>query len=273
MPIITIYEGIFRGGDLVAKKTAETLGYLCVGREMLVEAAQRYGIAEAKLDEILRKEPHWWERWLENLRPYKAVLQAAMCELAQGKNLVYHGHIAHELFSSLPQVLRVLLTAPIEYRIQEVQKLEGLDEAEASRYIHHVDKARSRRLMALFGADWQDPSRYSLALNMAQMSLEGASRLIIEASRLEDYRPTPAFQQAFQDLTVTARVEAALLMAPGFRNLALGVRADNGQVQVSGVIPQWISEREIVRLIKDIPGVFKVVTGLTRVELDQVQAR
>ena len=33
---------------------------------------------------------------------------------------------------------------------------------------------RSHRLMAMFGADWRDPNRYDLILNMAKMTREGA---------------------------------------------------------------------------------------------------
>ena len=53
---------------------------------MLVEASRRYGIPEAKLNEIIDKGPHWWERLLQDLRPYRLVLQAALCELAQEGN-------------------------------------------------------------------------------------------------------------------------------------------------------------------------------------------
>ncbi|MGZ8466327.1 MAG: hypothetical protein ACXWXT_12345, partial [Candidatus Binatia bacterium] len=40
---------------------------------------------------------------------------------------------------------------------------------------------RSRRLMAMFGADWRDPTRYDLILNMARMSRQGAKLVSIEA--------------------------------------------------------------------------------------------
>ena len=98
MPIITIYRGAFTGGEEVAQYVAQTLDYRCVSREELVEASRGYGITAAKLNEILEREPHWWEHWLQNLRPYRIALQAAMCSVAQEGNIVYHGHVGHELF-------------------------------------------------------------------------------------------------------------------------------------------------------------------------------
>jgi hypothetical protein len=80
MPVITIYRGAFTAGEEIAKGVAQALGYRCVSREVLIEASRNCGISEAKLNEILEKDPHWWERWLQNMRPYRIALQAAMCE-------------------------------------------------------------------------------------------------------------------------------------------------------------------------------------------------
>ena len=66
MPIITIYQGASGSGQELAEAVAKTLGYRCVGREVLVDASRRYGIPEAKLNDLLEKGPHWWERLLQD---------------------------------------------------------------------------------------------------------------------------------------------------------------------------------------------------------------
>ena len=262
MPIITIYRGAHASGEPLAQSVAIALGYRCVSREVLLEASQRFAIPEAKLNEILEREPHWWERWIQNLRPYRIAIQAAMCEMAEGGNLVYHGHMGHELLPGIRHVIKVLLTAPMEFRIKQVRAQQELDEAAARRYIDQVDSARARRLMALFGTDWRDPSRYDLALNMAQMSLEAAKQVIVEVARLEEYQPTATSEQDFQNLSLAVRVEAALMMPPRWRNLRIEVRAEQGQVHVSGILPQFVSETDIIPLIEGVSGVTKVVTDL-----------
>jgi hypothetical protein len=93
MPIITIYQGASGSGEELAQVVAQTLGYRCVGREVLVEASRRYGIPEARLNEIVEKGPRWWERLLQDLRPYRIALQAALCEAAHDGKIVYHGHL------------------------------------------------------------------------------------------------------------------------------------------------------------------------------------
>ena len=258
MAIITITRGAFSGGQALAERVAGILGYRCVSREVLIEASQRYGIPEAKFTEVLETEPHWWERWLESMRLYRIVLQAAMCEVAQGGDLVYHGHVGHELFPGIRHVLKVHLTAPMSFRVRQVRTRQGMSEQAAIQYIEQVDKARHRRLQAVFGADWRDPTRYDLVLNIAQMSLETAALLVAEAARREDYQPTSDSEQAFQDLTVTAGVQAVLVVSPKTRNLPVSVRAERGKVYLSGILAQSDLEETIVRLARGVPGVSEV---------------
>src|SRR3990172_9409312 len=106
MPIITIYQGASGEGQELAESLAQALGYRCVGREVLVEASRRYGVPEAKLSDIVEKGPHWWERLLQDLRPYRIALQATLSELAHDGKVVYHGHVGHELLSG--DVVRAL---------------------------------------------------------------------------------------------------------------------------------------------------------------------
>src|SRR5262245_55923249 len=268
MPIITIYQGASGDGQELAEAVARTLGYRCVRREVLVEASRRYRIPEAKLNEIVEKGPHWWERLLQDLRPYRIALQAALCELAHDGKLVYHGHLGHELLPGVGHVLKVLLTAPIEFRIEQVRSRQSLTDVAAHHYIEEVDKARSRRLMAMFGADWRDPNRFDLILNMSRMRREGATRVIIEAAKLAEYQPTAASEQAFNDLALGSRVHATLFASPDVQGSALEVSADRGHVHIRGRVDQGLEEDELVMLVKNVPGVTKVTTDLFSVPPD-----
>ena len=260
MPIITIYRGEFTAGEEIANGVARALDYRCVTREELIEASRRYGISEAKLNEVLEKDPHWWERWLQNMRPYRIALQAAMCEVAQEGKIVYHGHIGHQLLPRIRHVLKVMLTAPLEFRIKQVQCRHKLDEARARDYIDHADEAHTRRLVTLFGTDWRDITQYDLALNVAQLGIEGSTRLIVEAARLARYQPTAASKQDFKNLALASRVQAALVTSSKFRDLAVTVRVENGDVRILGAFARPVSEEELVPIIKSVPGVTKVVT-------------
>jgi cytidylate kinase len=261
MPIITIYQGASGEGQELAEAVANALGYRCVGREVLVAASRRYGIPEAKLNEIVDKGPRWWERLVRDPRPYRVALQATLCELANDGKLVYHGHLGHELLPGIRHALKVLLSAPIEYRVEQVRRRQSLTDAAARHYIEAVDKARSRRLMAMFRADWRDPSRYDLVLNMSKISRDGAKHMIIEAAKLDEYQPTPLSNQAFSDLALGSRVHATLFASSNVQGLAVQVCAEAGRVNIKGRVDEGL-ENEVVRLVENVPGVIHVTTDL-----------
>lgn len=261
MSIVTISHAAYSGGSAIAEKVAAALGYRSVNREVLIEASRRYGISEAKYTEVLETEGRWWERWVESLRLYRITLQAAMCEVAQGGNLVYYGRAGQQLFPGIRHVLKVLIVAPIEYRMQQV-KAQNMEGENARQYLKELDKVRSRRFRALFNDDWQDPIGYDLVLNSSRLNLETASHLITETARREEFQPNAESEKAFQDLTITARVQAALITSPKTRNIILNVRTDNGWVQISGILADPELEKEIVRIAKGVPGVINVTTDI-----------
>jgi hypothetical protein len=161
-------------------------------------------------------------------------------------------------------VLKVLLTAPIKFRIEQVRSRQSLTDVAARHYIEEVDKARGRRLMAMFGADWRDSNRYDLVLNMSKVSREGAKRMIVEAAKLEEYQPTAASKQAFSDLALGSRVLATLFASPDLEGSNLEVRAASGHIHVKGRVDEGM-EYGVVRLAQDVRGVAFVTTDLSSV--------
>ena len=85
MAIVTIFGGTFGDDEELARNVARKLRCPFVSRQIFVAASQRCEVPEAKLNDIVEKEPHWWELWQENLRPYRIALQAAMTEAALRK--------------------------------------------------------------------------------------------------------------------------------------------------------------------------------------------
>jgi cytidylate kinase len=268
MAIITIYQGASGSGEELAETVAQSLGYGCISREVLVEASLRYGIPEAKLNEIVDKSPSWWNRFIENLQPYRIALQAAFCEIAEGNDFVYHGHIGHELVPDVKHVVKVFLTAPMAMRVDQIKARHKLNDSAARRYIDEVDKARSRRLMAMFGTDWRDPSRFDLVLNLGRMSLGSMKRLILETVRLPEYQVTGISRQEFSDFALAARVHASIVLSPEMSGAVLDIKAREGKIAAQGTIPQWVSKDSLVAKIKKVSGVKSVVAELAEAPVD-----
>jgi cytidylate kinase len=262
MSIVTVSHAAFTGGSEIAEKVASSLNYRSINREVLLEASQRYGIPEAKFTEVLETEGHWWERWLESLRLYRITLQAAMCEVAQGGRIVYHGRAGQELFPGIRHVLKVLIIASMDYRIEQVKTRRGLDRNNARQFLKELDRVRGRRLRALFNIDWQDSIGYDLIINASRVSPEMTADLIAKAAARPEFQPTAESEKVFADLTITARVQAALITSAKTRNVILNVRSDGGRVYISGILADPDLEKEIVRIATGVSGVSDVVTDI-----------
>jgi len=263
MQILTIYQGASGSGEELAGGVAEALGYGCVDREVLVQASLQYGIPETKLNDIVEREPSWWATFTHNLDPYRIALQAAFCEIARDHGIVYHGHLGHELIPKFQHVLKVLLTAPMELRVEQVRARHKLSELAARRYVEEVDKARTRRLQGMFGTDWRDASRYDLVVNLGHMSLTTAKQLIVGAAHAPDFQMTAASKQAFENFALASRVRATLALAEDLSQVRVDVDANDGEILVSGTVPEWVTAGQVVTRIEAIPGIKQVRADLT----------
>jgi len=264
MSIITISRGSLSGGQELAERVATKLGYRCISREVLLDAAQRYGVPAPKLDEIFEKKPSFWE-WLTRSRErYLVFVQAAMCEFAQDSNVVYHGQAGQQLLSGISHVLKVRLIAPVERRVRTAMQQQGLSHDAAVKHIQRIDDERYQRMRDLFDVDWRDPALYDVIINLEHMSLDSAVDVVAALASRPDFQPTPASSKALTDLTVAARVKAALLSTPSTNDIPLEVTADNGVVNMSGIITA-IDDGQIEDKLREVA---MGTTGVTGVVLD-----
>jgi cytidylate kinase len=264
MPIITISRGSLSGGQELAEKVAAQLGYRCISREVVIEAAQRYGVPEPKLTELFEKKPGFWD-WLTRARERHLVfVQAAMCEFAESGQLVYHGMAGQQLLAGISHVLKVRLITPLDRRIRGAMDRHGYSRDEAAKFIQRVDDERYHRMRELFEVDWRDPALYDVVLNLHQMSLESAADVVVALAQKAEFQPTAASNKALQDLGVSARVKATLLADPTTGDIPVQVEADSGLVRISGVVTA-IDDGQIEDTLRERA---LSVPGVRRVELD-----
>jgi cytidylate kinase len=262
MSIVTISRGSLSGGQELAERVAERLGYRCVSREVLLEAAARYGVPEPKLFELFEKKPSFWE-WLTRSRErYLVFVQAAMCEFAQDGKLVYHGQAGQQLLAGVGHVLKVRLITPIERRVRVAMEQRRLNHEAATKHIQRIDDERYHRMRELFDVDWRDPGLYDLVVNLEHMSLDSAVEAVVSLAQRTDFQPTAASTKALADLTVAVRVKATLLANPATNDIPLEVQANGGVVEISGVITA-LDDGQIEDRLRELamatPGVRGVV--------------
>jgi cytidylate kinase len=265
MSIVAISRGTFTGGEGLARRVAERLGYQCLSREAnLGVAAKRYGVPTEQLAETMERRPSFWDRVIGERAAYLTFVRAALCEQACEGRLVYHGYLGHLLLPDISHVIGVRVIADQEFRIQAAMEQQHLDRKGAHAHVERVDRERREWTRFLFGVDWDDPQLYALVLNLSRVSLETACETVARLTEQAEFQPTAASTKAMRDLTLQSRVSAALAMDFRTMDAHLKVTADDGIVTITGST-RWSEVADavptVVRQIEGVKGVQSEIEG------------
>ena len=217
MSIVTVSRGTYSQGRDVAEKLAQRLGYQCISREIMVEAAKEFNIPELKLVEAMQDPPSILERFTYGRERYLAYFQAVLLEHFQKDNVVYHGLVGHFLVRDVAHVLKVRIIAEMEDRVRLMMERKGVTEEYALRFMKRVDETRRKWSLHLYGIDTHDPTLYDIVIRIKKLSTEDATDILCHALELDRFRPTPESRQAIDDLCVAAQVRSAAYSRPASR--------------------------------------------------------
>lgn len=254
MAIITISRGSYSKGKEVAEKVARRLGYVCISRDLLLEASSQFNIPEIKLIRALHDAPSVLERFTGGKARYLAYFAAALLQRVQSDNVVYHGLAGQFFLMQVSHVLNVRIVADLEDRVNLEMKREGISKDEALYIIKKDDEERRLWSLRLFGIDTWDPALYDLVIHIKKLAVDDAVDIICHTVGLDAFRTIPASQKTLDDLALAAQVRAALVKDYPDAD----VSASEGLVHV--VITGMLAHRfydtgEIRELVRNVPGV------------------
>lgn len=218
MTIITISRQYGSGGDEIANRVCEILGYKQFDKRLIGQAATDVGLSEQEvldyseenhkvrtfLDRLLnRSQPIAQTRvWREDATGQRtveefelneatavALVQKAIRSTAKVDNMVIMGRGGMLILADEPDVLHIRIEAPAEDRIQRVK--EQMKQSKHSFYadvdvrreaqdlIRERDAASSDYIKRFYSADWEDSGLYHLVINTGKLSLEQAAQIIV----------------------------------------------------------------------------------------------
>jgi cytidylate kinase len=211
MSIITISRGSYTRGKEVAENLAQSLGYQCLSRDILLEASERYNIPEIKLIRAIHDAPSILERLTYSRGPYVAYIRASLLHQVQNDNVVYHGLAGHFFLKNIPHVLKVRIIADLEYRVEEEMRRENISAGEARRILQKDDEERRKWGKHIYGVDTWDPNLYDLSIKIKPITVDGAVDIIKCALKDPRFQTTPEGQKLVEGMALAARIEAALI--------------------------------------------------------------
>jgi cytidylate kinase len=262
MAIITISRGTFSGGQSLAECVSGELGYYCLPRVALYQAASRYGVSEDKLSKAISEAPGLWERWSSEKARYLACARAALINEVKNDNVVYHGLAGHFLLQGVPHVIKVRVIADMEFRIKAAMERGHLTRADAIQFIKTVDEKRARWTHFLYHVDWADPSLYDMVINLDHISLSSACQVVCCTARLGQYKGTLESQKIMNDLVLASHIRALIAADRSISDRDIEIDADAGIITIEGIVGWAEDVDKIDKLVTGVPGVEKVVSKL-----------
>lgn len=265
MSIITVSRGTMSGGKKLAEMLSDRLGYRCISREIIIKAADDYGVPESKLFEAIQKGPSIFQKFTFERERYLAYIQASLCESVKDNNIIYHGHAGHFLLEGISHVLKIRVLANMLYRITAAMEQFSFSEKEATKYINRVDKERVKWTMFLYGKDWTSPELYDIVFNLENADLEFVCEMVQHAVKQPQFQATPESKKAMRDLLIASKVRAALARIPNLRLENINVQADDWQVVIGGRVKTQTLSDAIQEAASQVPMVKKIEN---RLEID-----
>ncbi len=268
MAIITISRGTMSGGESLAKCLSERLGIPAVSQEILQEASKRFGISQSLLLQQLEKTKGLIPGPSTERGLYLAAIQLALAERAQKGPFVYHGHAGHLLLKGIPRVLKVRVIAPLDRRAQKLVETQKISLEEAKKTIEKMDEGRIKWTRFLYNVDWRDPSLYDLVLNLDAITMEMACEMIVCTLNRPEFQESPESQAIIEDFLLASRVKAELATHDRTKGLELEVRAEKGEIKITGTFQTGgIFSSGKHRIKNDLVEVARLVTGVQKVRI------
>lgn len=184
--IVTIAREHGSCGKRIARLVAERMGVACYYKEMTALAAQEIGLDRRFVSDINENAPEA----LRSLYLSTDVVQQAIVaqeqiirRIADSGSCVIVGRAADCVLSDYPDVVRVFIHAPREYRVKKVMEMYGDTEDEAQRSIARSDAARASYYNSISGDEWGDPHGYHLCID-SSCGVDAAAGMICDYIKL-----------------------------------------------------------------------------------------
>lgn len=114
---------------------------------------------------------------------YASLIRSVVEEFADTGNVVLAGSGSQMILKDRPDVLHVLIVAPVDTRIKAIMEQEGVSRKVSERRVNENDEARAAFFKNNFNVNWLDTILYDLVINTGRISKDLAVELIVKTAQ------------------------------------------------------------------------------------------
>jgi cytidylate kinase len=237
MAILAITKAYGSGGSEIGRSIERLLGYEYISlRKIMEEIKKTGGVWERFSSDYYKTEPNIWERHDWSFIGFMALVQSSIMNYAEQDKKVIMARGASAMLKGIPHALRVRVTAPVEHRVTEVMKKEGIPLETARLVIKEADRSINGAMSRLYGEDWKDLSNFDFRFDTAEMSIDAVVETIKEALIEKDKSNTEEARRLLHLHAVAAKVKAGIITNPALLIPTLEVHVEGNAIVLRGVV-------------------------------------
>jgi cytidylate kinase len=257
MPLVAMTLEMGSLGNEVAQGIATAMGLEPLHHEIIGDLADKMRVRKSHVVRFLEGGASLMEKLTAERTSLSIYTAAETYELAQRQTgAVIFGWGATQLLRPIGHAVCVRVSAPIDLRVQRMMKwLSTDDENFVRREIDNADEAHAAIMRRHFGVDWQDQTIYDLTLNTQRIPVSQCVEQILALVRSPAFRETPQSYATLENLSLSARVRAALRSDPRTRKANVMIEADAGCVTLAGMVDEYVEPDSLSEVISKVSGV------------------
>lgn len=259
MTVIAMSQEMGTLGRDVAAGVAQALGMRLVRHEIGDAAADRMQVKKSLVRRFRDGHAGWFEKRQVDQSSLALLTAEQVFEHAHDGNVLIRGWGATVLLFPVHHVPCIRVCAPLESRVRWLMERLDTDDPQIARdEIERSDSAHATRIRQVFGVTLGDPLLYDMVLNTGRVSIESCIDQVIALARRPEFQPTPESLAHLRNLTLQARIQAALRAHDSEAEIEVTPEVDGGRVILRGVVVND-EERDLAQEItRGVPGVTAV---------------
>ena len=201
--IVCISRTLGAGGEEVAHDVAASLGFRYIDDEIVQVAAEKAGVSPHEVAKAEHSQP-LVARILELMAAapvtaeggyipspvtinfsvsYSHLIEHVIRETADAGDVVIVAHGASHPLAGRADVLRVLITASLDARVERLAGDGGLGGEAARKAVEESDRERAKYLERFYKVRAEQPTQYDLTINTDTITVPTAIAVVVAAAR------------------------------------------------------------------------------------------
>jgi cytidylate kinase len=263
MPVIALTQEMGSLGKDVALQLAQALNIDVMSNEVVDHLAEKMDLHRSAIHRLREGKAGLLERLTTDKKSVALYSAAQVFELANRGNVVLRGWGATVLLRAVPHVPCIRITRSFEKRVEWVMaNLETDDAGFAEDEVRRSDEAHASRMHHQFGVTWGDPLLYDLVLNTDRISVDSCVEQIRLLLGRPEFSETAESQGVLANLTLEARIRAALKDNDATRDTHVSITCRSGHVALHGIVVNAEERTATEQIVLAVPGVANVENQL-----------